>query len=244
MLPPCLQVYGGGNGGGKNKGKGKAAAAEADSDAEAEQAEGGENEEPAGEAVEGQEGEDGAAPASAVGGKGKGKAAAGGKGKKPRKEKAPPPVVNGSSNAKFPPLGSIRWHRIVLDESHTVGGVCGGVCWVQAGFLWTAIAQVVEACRRLQSSSVLRTLHEEAWCSVSCLTARWGIQCMHPILTPIPPCPTAGQEPGRGADARLHGAAGRPQVPAAPPLTVGQCMASSPCMPVSLCAGWCANPAW
>lgn len=31
-------------------------------------------------------------------------------------DKQPPPQVNGNNNNKFPPLGSIKWHRLVLDE--------------------------------------------------------------------------------------------------------------------------------
>lgn len=29
-------------------------------------------------------------------------------------------LVNGANANKFPPLGAIKWHRLVLDEAHTV----------------------------------------------------------------------------------------------------------------------------
>lgn len=49
------------------------------------------------------------------GGKGKGKAKGGPAGL------APPPRVS------FPPLGSIKWHRLICDEAHTVSAGCGAV---------------------------------------------------------------------------------------------------------------------
>ncbi|GAB4812994.1 hypothetical protein N2152v2_000040 [Parachlorella kessleri] len=45
---------------------------------------------------------------------------AGNKGAGGKAEKQPMPVVNGCNANKFPPLGAIRWHRLVLDEAHTV----------------------------------------------------------------------------------------------------------------------------